>query len=387
MPKVSFVVPCYKLAHLLPECIGSILAQTFQDYEIIILDDCSPDETPLVAGRFTDPRVRYVRHPRNLGHLRNYNSGIEISRGEYVWLISADDRLRRPYILERYLDLAERHPEIGFVFCPGMGLRANEETNLLGSCGDVDAVLPGRQFLHEKLLERNFILAASGMVRKRMYIEHGGFPLDLPYAGDWYLWCLFSLHGDVGYLAEPMVCYRDHDLSMTRILSADGVRRLLSDGFAVRWRIARAAERTGCDGLAAKACDLLVENYAHFLAGGDPGALRGDEETERGVEPVHLSPADVEQSVLRHADVASTGLRVLTRSLVLGGDLALQRGDRPLAASLYSAALRSKPSSLEALSKSVLLRLGSVGDVLRRHLARRRRRDGRAPAGHGMTYS
>src|SRR6267378_796708 len=118
-PKVSFVVPCYRLAHLLPECINSILSQTFVDFEILIMDDCSPDDTPKVAQSFQDPRVRHVRNEPNLGHLRNYNKGIDLALGKYVWLISADDYLRRPYVLRRYIDLLDRHPHVGYAFCSG----------------------------------------------------------------------------------------------------------------------------------------------------------------------------------------------------------------------------------------------------------------------------
>ena len=82
-PIVSFVVPCYRLAHLLPECISSILAQTYQDFEILIMDNCSPDNTPEVARSFDDPRVKHIRNEVNLGHLRNFNKGIATSRGKY----------------------------------------------------------------------------------------------------------------------------------------------------------------------------------------------------------------------------------------------------------------------------------------------------------------
>src|ERR1700720_3711793 len=86
-PRVTFVVPCYKLAHLLPECVNSILSQSYQDFEVLIMDDCSPDDTPEVARSFNDPRVQHIRNEPNLGHLRNYNKGISLARGEYIWLI------------------------------------------------------------------------------------------------------------------------------------------------------------------------------------------------------------------------------------------------------------------------------------------------------------
>src|SRR6266446_10699268 len=121
--KVSFVIPCYNLAYLLPECINSILSQTYEDFEVLIMDDCSPDHTPEVAQSFHDPRIKHVRNETNLKHHRNYNKGIELSRGKYVWLISADDCLRRPYTLERYVQVMEEHPEVGYVFSPAMRLQ------------------------------------------------------------------------------------------------------------------------------------------------------------------------------------------------------------------------------------------------------------------------
>jgi hypothetical protein len=78
--KVSFVIPCHRLAHLLGECVDSILAQSYGDFEVLIMDDCSPDATPEVAASFPRPRVRHVRNDTNLGHLANYNKGIQLSK-------------------------------------------------------------------------------------------------------------------------------------------------------------------------------------------------------------------------------------------------------------------------------------------------------------------
>src|SRR5260370_40194657 len=130
IPTVSFVVPCYQLAHFLPNCVTSILSQSYQDFELLIMDDCSPDNTAAVAKSFDDGRVRYIRNDQNLGSLRNYNKGIELSRGKYVWLISADDYLRRPYILRQYVDLMDRHPNIAYTFCPGISVRDGQERGI-----------------------------------------------------------------------------------------------------------------------------------------------------------------------------------------------------------------------------------------------------------------
>src|ERR1700758_1716530 len=126
-PRVSFVVPCYNLGHLVGESVECILSQSFGDFEVLSMDDCSPDNTSGVGNAFHDDRVKYIRNHTNLGHLRNYNKGIELARGEYIWLISADDRLRRPYVLQRYVEMMDKNPRIGFVFCSGVGILNGKE--------------------------------------------------------------------------------------------------------------------------------------------------------------------------------------------------------------------------------------------------------------------
>jgi len=131
-PLVSFVVPCYRLAHYLAECVGSILSQTYPHIEIIVLDDQSPDDTEAVARGImvahSDRRISYIRNPENLGNIRNYNKGIGLASGKYVWILSPDDRLRNPHLIERYVAVLESRPNIGFVFCPAHVIRGTEDT-------------------------------------------------------------------------------------------------------------------------------------------------------------------------------------------------------------------------------------------------------------------
>jgi glycosyltransferase involved in cell wall biosynthesis len=125
------------------------LKQTYGDYEVLIMDDCSPDQTPEVARLFRDQRVRHIRNEKNLGHLRNYNKGIGLSRGKYVWLISADDCLRYAYTLGRYVQFMEERPEVGYVFSPAVRLQDDQETEVVSWSihGDHDAIFKGHTFL------------------------------------------------------------------------------------------------------------------------------------------------------------------------------------------------------------------------------------------------
>src|SRR2546428_2047859 len=76
---VSFIVPCYNYAHFLGECVSSILRQSYTRFEVLIMDDQSPDNTPEVAGAFGDARVVHIRNERNLGLIANINKGLELA--------------------------------------------------------------------------------------------------------------------------------------------------------------------------------------------------------------------------------------------------------------------------------------------------------------------
>jgi glycosyltransferase involved in cell wall biosynthesis len=262
MPTVTFVVPCYKLAHYLRDCVESILAQEYKDFEILIMDDCSPDNTAAVAASFIDPRVRYVRNNPNLGHLRNYNKGIDLARGRYLWLLSADDRLRTPRALGNLVSLLDATPTMTFAFSPGVILGSDgRERSINGDCGPATKVYSGAEFFRESIIDNN-VCTPGAMTRTDVYRKVGLFPTDLPYAGEWYLWLRFALMGPVGYAPEPGVHYRKHEGSNTAIYLASNAAIMIRDEVEVRWRI--RAEAAKADNAALlQACDsAIADDYA-----------------------------------------------------------------------------------------------------------------------------
>jgi glycosyltransferase involved in cell wall biosynthesis len=359
-PKVSFIVPCYKLAHLLPDCVNSILGQTHSNLEVLIMDDCSPDDTPAVAASFTDPRVRHIRNDPNLGHLRNYNKGIGLATGEYIWLISADDRLRRPYVLEKYVAAMEQNPRVGYAFCPGFTLLGDQETQVIkySVIGPKDEILDGRKFL-ESLLITNHVLSAAGMVRKSVYDSLGLFPLDLPFAGDWYLWSLFALHHDVAYFAEPMVNYREHAGAMTNILIDKDIRSLSSDDLAVRWRLRGHIEKAGQAELLRQCDAALARDYAYFLA----------PRSYRGVTAPPMSRAEFSASIAAHTPNAEVRRGIERQALTALADELYARHEYRAAAPHYLRAISLKATDARLWAKLGLLCLGDLGYALRRRFS------------------
>lgn len=357
IPIVTFVIPCYNLAHLLHECINSILVQSFENYEIIIMDDCSPDATPEVAESFGDPRVRYIRNEKNLKHLANYNKGIGLARGKYVWLISADDRLAKPYILERYIELMEEHPEVGIVFCPALGLKDGKETGLLEYSfhGDQDKIFPGKRFL-KKLLEANSVVAVSAMARKACYEKISYFPLDMPYAGDWYLWCQFSLHFDVAYFPEPMVYYRQHTQSMTNILKETTENLLFEDDVKVLSRVRDKARIAKLDSIAMKCNEYVASRYVnHFLV----------QEKMRSDKLDLISLWRFDNLLDKHTSEAHD-LAAIRANINMGiADWLYWKGEMAKAKDYYKLAVKAQPKLLKARMKYILLLAGKYGGSLR----------------------
>jgi len=357
-PRVTFVVPCYNLGHLLTECVTSILAQSFVDFEVLVLDDCSPDATPEIARSFGDPRVHHVRHATNLGHMRNYNAGIAMARGEYVWLISADDRLRRPYVLERFVALLDRQQDAGYVFCPVRRFRDGTETTVYGDHGDEDRVFTSDAFARA-LARGNSVPAASGLVRKSFYDSFGMFPLDLPFACDWYMWALFALHGNVGYLAEPMVGWRVHANNMTHSFTSRPTA-LMRDEILVLVRVRDQARATGHTEVASVYDDAIVSYYAWRIASGVGPDGFG-----------RMTPEQLEASLAEWCHDERERKRILGRAYAAFGDVWYDKGDANGALRWYGSALRLAPANARTLVKYGLLRAGRVGHRVRAVVASR----------------
>ena len=359
-PTVSFIVPCYKLAHLLPECINSILAQTYTDLEVLIMDDCSPDNTPAIARSFADQRVKHIRNDPNLGHLQNYNKGIGMARGRYVWLISADDYLRRPYVLDRYVKLLDNNPRVGYVFCPGIGVKSGGETGCLdySVCGNQDWVMAGREFLKQKLLEYNAVVAASGLARRECYEKISLFPVtpEMGWMGDWFIWAVFALYHDVGYFSEPMVCYREHDQSMTRILSEQDMASMVAGDIGLLWLIKQRADAAGLSDVSQKCLEMVAFDFARHLTG----------HLYRPPFVSTITTEQFEELLCRSTTDERERREVRVQAFTQAGDRLSDKGDADSARRFYRLALQIDPWRAKTQTKRFLLSLGKTGSYLRK---------------------
>ena len=115
-PKVSVIIATYNRASLLSRAVNSVLSQTYEDFELIVVDDCSKDSTLKVIRSFADPRIRAVQHARNMGQSRARNTGIGMARGEYLAFLDDDDEWVESKLMRQVRILDESESCVGLVY-------------------------------------------------------------------------------------------------------------------------------------------------------------------------------------------------------------------------------------------------------------------------------
>jgi glycosyltransferase involved in cell wall biosynthesis len=217
MATVDVIVPCYNYGCFLRECVESVLTQSLRTVRVLIIDDASADTTPIVANELAleDPRVSFVRHPENRGHIATYNEGIAWASAEYLLLLSADDLLL-PGALARAAALMDAHPEIGFTFGRCMQLYPGDPPpSPKRDHGDGGwRILDGTEFIGMNGA-RNDVATATAVVRTSLQKRLGGYHPDLPHAGDMEMWLRLALHGSVGFIDAEQAVYRRHERNMS----------------------------------------------------------------------------------------------------------------------------------------------------------------------------
>lgn len=213
-PLVSVVIPCYNYGHYLPEAVHSVLAQPGVELEVIVVDDCSTDDSATVAERLAaqHPQVRLIRNPVNKRHIATYNTGLAEVTGDYVVLLSADDQLA-PGALGRAAAVFEAHPRVSLVY--GQVLTF------------ADAPLPQPRHARSWSTWRgsdwvgrscrttgNLITNPEAIVRREVIERFGGYDARFPHTADMLLWLQAATVGDVGRVNGTQAYYRDHGANM-----------------------------------------------------------------------------------------------------------------------------------------------------------------------------
>jgi glycosyltransferase involved in cell wall biosynthesis len=248
-PKVSVLIPVYNGGKYLAECIESVLAQDFTDYEVLIADDHSTDDSLELAQQYAakDNRVRSWKNPRNLGLVANFNCCLREARGEYIKYISQDDKLLSPETLRLMAKTLDDDDTISMVGSASYVLD-DQSRKLELRRYFKDGVMDGKIALL-RCLERsaNLIGEPSVTMYRRRQTERG---MDERYRQlvDLELWTHLLEQGQFAYLSEPLCAFRRHALQQSAVNKSQTVVEeemlmLLEHCFARPWFQKMAAKK------------------------------------------------------------------------------------------------------------------------------------------------
>ena len=212
LPLVSVILPTYNRAEFLPDSIGSILSQTYDSYEIIVVDDGSMDNTKEVLYPFYQ-RIKYLRLENNRGASVARNIGIQSAQGKYIAFIDADD-IWLPEKLQTDIEYFNKHPDVSMVYSKHVNIDKNGRVLDEAS----KRRLPSGNVFAQLFSEQNFIITSSVVVRKEIFETTGLFDVQLFNCQDWDMWLQIAFYFKVVGINTPLVKYRHnlHSLSKNR---------------------------------------------------------------------------------------------------------------------------------------------------------------------------
>jgi glycosyltransferase involved in cell wall biosynthesis len=215
--KVSVLIPTYNRAYIVGEALESALAQTHQDFEIIVIDDGSTDNTRELVEGFRSDKIRYVRLERNRGNSVACNTGIRAATGAGIAFLDSDD-IWRPTNLERQVGFLLRHPEVDAVFTdctivdgeqtiPSLISLMQAFPKLIKGKLKGDEYVVSSREMYLCLLQEVPIKPTTVLVKRELYDRVGFFDESRPFA-DWDLFLRFSRSGTFGYIDLPLAVQR-----------------------------------------------------------------------------------------------------------------------------------------------------------------------------------
>lgn len=208
-PRVSVIMPVYNVAPFLKEAMDSILNQTYKDFEFIVLNDCSPDNSEEILDSYSDSRIVRFRGEKNVGFANILNTGIKMARGEFIARMDSDD-ISLPKRLEIQVSFLERHPEVDLVSA-GMQRFGESEAILSHQTGYEDVKFDALSF--------SPVLHASSMWRRRRFVDNElYYRQEMVPAEDYDLWTRSLVRGLVLVnIPDVLYRYRTHNSQVTRV--------------------------------------------------------------------------------------------------------------------------------------------------------------------------
>lgn len=241
MPKISVIMPAYNAEKYIGEAMDSILAQTFEDFEFIILNDCSRDRTEEIILSYTDPRIVYLKNEENMGVAATLNKGLEVAKGEYIARMDADD-ISLPERFEKQVAFLEDNPRVAVLSSLVLVFDEKGNTRQSGYCVSSEQ-------MKIDLIFASALSHPSVMMRREVIVALGGYDRRFEGLEDYELWCRVSAEHQLAVYPQVLLRYRIHSAQVTQQSSPrkEAVQKQIRMGHLQR--LGLPAEGTVAEGL------------------------------------------------------------------------------------------------------------------------------------------
>lgn len=211
--KVSVAVPTYNGEAYVAEAIRSILAQTFTDFELVIVDDRSTDKTFDILRSFSDPRIRITRNEERLGLVGNWNRCLQETKGDAICIFHQDDVMLLGNLEEKFRIL-DSNASVGLVHSAAELLvetgAPSPPVDWIEKSAE-DFIVDGREYFRKLLFQGNLLCAPTVLASRRQLLELGGFDEELTFTSDYEMWLKMCAVSRIAFLSRPLIRYRWHE--------------------------------------------------------------------------------------------------------------------------------------------------------------------------------
>lgn len=230
MPKVSVCVPVYNGGSFIRNTLEMILEQDYDDYEIVVSDNRSEDNTIEEIEKVKSNRIRFLQNEKNIGMVGNWNTLIHQAKGEYIIIVCADDVIY-PGALRSKAEILDKYPNVSIVTSASYVIDKNGKKLFCRRLFKKDMYLNSAEIINKFFVERNlFGEPSNNMFRKDALIKAGDFDTSLWYTVDWDEWIRLMTTGDGYYLNTPQSGFRIYATSTSGSNLKEGKDKIISDG-------------------------------------------------------------------------------------------------------------------------------------------------------------
>lgn len=201
-PTVSVIIPTYNRENRIGNAIRSVLSQTFPDFEIIVVDDASQDNTKEMVAGLSDERIRYIKHDKNRGGSAARNSGIKTARGKYIAFLDDDDEWMPAKLEKQVSKFMQSSEKVGLIYCGYICLHDGKAVS------ENMPEIKGAAYI--EALNSCFVGGPTPLVKKECFSQAGYFDETLKTCQDWDMWIRVAKYYDVDYVSETLAHYTLH---------------------------------------------------------------------------------------------------------------------------------------------------------------------------------